>query len=86
MAHFLPDRLSVLLLSPFFLSFPGTQARICSYKGAGSQLHAHTGLHAPFLARLWDYPTRPLTLIVPFAAGGTKADFAGRVANVRFRG
>ena len=32
-----------------------------------------------------DYPTRPLTLIVPFAAGGTKADFAGRVANVRFR-
>jgi hypothetical protein len=30
-------------------------------------------LHAPFLARLWDYPTRPLTLIVPFAAGGTKA-------------
>jgi tripartite-type tricarboxylate transporter receptor subunit TctC len=43
-------------------------------------------LHAPFLARLWDYPTRPLTLIVPFAAGGTKADFAGRVANVRFRG
>jgi tripartite-type tricarboxylate transporter receptor subunit TctC len=39
-------------------------------------LAAHAGVIAPAAAQTW--PTRPLTLVVPFAAGGP-SDVAGRI-------